>query len=138
MTIMVVDNNKLALALLTKALRSIQPEAWIYDFKSPIEALAFARENVIDIAFLDMKMPEMHGLILAKKLRTINKCTNIIFVSDSKGFEEYGLDAWKIYASDYLLKPIQKERLAFSLEDLRYSRADMRGTCTNAMISYIL
>lgn len=127
MTIMVVDNNKLALALLTKALRSIQPEARIYDFKSPIKALTFAQENVIDIAFLDMEIPEMHGLILAKKLRTINKYMNIIFVSDSKGFEEYGLDAWKIYASDYLLKPIQKERLAFSLKDLRYSRADMRA-----------
>ena len=71
-------------------------------FHDGFEALEFAEKNPVDVAFLDMEMPGIHGLELAKKLKAHDSRIRVIFVT---AFAEFALDAWGVDASGYLLKP---------------------------------
>ncbi len=71
----------------------------------------------MDIAFLDITMPEMSGLALAKAIKDIHGEANIIFVTAYSG---YMGDAFGLRASGYVLKPINPERVREELENLRH------------------
>ncbi|MBR4862199.1 MAG: response regulator [Firmicutes bacterium] len=73
-----------------------------YVFQDGREALEFARQGGIDAAFLDMEMPGIHGLELAKELKALDPRIRVIFVT---AYTEFALDAWGVDATGYLLKP---------------------------------
>ena len=116
MIIIAVDDEKLALDVLVDTINEVVPSAKIFGFRQPLEAISFAENESCDIAFLDIKMRGMTGLELAKRLKDINAKINIIFVT---GYSEYSLDAFRLYASDYLLKPVDEEQVRKALENLR-------------------
>ena len=116
MNIIAVDDEYLSLIDLEYAIKEIVPEADVLGFESPSAALKFAIENHIDIAYLDINMPGMNGIDLAKKLRKTNPGINIIF---STGYDEYAKEAFSIHASGYLTKPITTEAIKESLKHLR-------------------
>lgn len=72
------------------------------------DAIAIVREQCPDVAFLDIELPDMKGIELAEKLRGIQPNIAIVFITAHR---EYSLDAFKLYASDYILKPIDEERV---------------------------
>lgn len=116
MTIIAVDDEKLALEVLVDTINEVLPGEQVYSFRKPLEAIGFATDIHCDIAFLDIQMRGMTGLELAKKLKDINGKINIIFVT---GYSEYSLDAFRLYASDYLLKPVDARQVRTALENLR-------------------
>lgn len=116
MNIIAVDDEKLALDVLEGTIKEAVPQAQVYSFRQPLDALNFSAENFCDIAFLDIKMRGMTGLELAKQLKDINGRINIIFVT---GYSEYSLDAFRLYASDYLLKPVDIQQVKDALSNLR-------------------
>lgn len=116
MKIIAVDDETLALETLVDSVGKAAPNASVVGFRRPDEALEYARENACEIAFLDIKMRGMTGLELAKRLKEINRDINIIFVT---GYSEYALDAFRLYAGDYLLKPATPDAVKQSLEHLR-------------------
>lgn len=116
MNIIAVDDEKLALETLVDSIEKNVPEAGVAGFRKPGDALAYASENACEIAFLDIKMRGMTGLELAKRLKDIQGDINIIFVT---GYSEYSLDAFRLYASDYLLKPATPAAVKQALEHLR-------------------
>lgn len=116
MKIIAVDDEKLALDVLVSTINEVVSDAEIFGFRQPLEAISFAENEKCDIAFLDIKMRGMTGLELAKRLKDINAKINIIFVT---GYSEYSLDAFRLYASDYLLKPVDEEQVRKALENLR-------------------
>ena len=71
-------------------------------FQSGEEAIEFAKNNTVDVAFCDMEMPGLHGLGLAAKLKEINPHTRVVFVT---AYSQYALDAWGTGATGYVLKP---------------------------------
>lgn len=71
-------------------------------FQSGEEALEFAEKNTVDVAFLDMEMPGIHGLDLARKLRRCDPNIRIIFVT---AYSQFAMEAWEMDANGYLLKP---------------------------------
>lgn len=74
-------------------------------FESAKEALGYVGEHGVDLAFLDVEMPEMSGIILGKKLRKIRPDIIVIYIS---GYEKYLSDAiLDVKADYYLLKTIQ-------------------------------
>ena len=77
-------------------------------FTKPKEALKWLENNSADIALLDIDMPDMNGLVLASKIKELSPDTSIIFLT---GYSQYAADAFKLHASGYLLKPIDKEEL---------------------------
>lgn len=117
MNLLLVDDEKLALEALKKAVFGVLPESDVHPFQKARLALEYAKENKIDIAFLDIDMPVINGLEMAKELQMINSNTNIIFVT---GFSEYALDAFNVYASGYLTKPVTEEAIIGAVNHLRH------------------
>lgn len=74
----------------------------LHTFQTGEEALEFAKHNTIDVAFLDMKMPGIHGLGLAKELKALDAEIRVVFVT---AFDKYALEAFGVDAVGYVLKP---------------------------------
>ena len=117
MKILAIDDNELALKLLTNSITEAQPSAQVFAFSKPSELLVFAKSNHCDIAFLDIKMWGMNGLTLAKELKDLNPKINIIFVT---AYSKYSTEAFGLYPSGYILKPVTKEAVEQEIENLRY------------------
>ena len=120
MTIVCVDDYSIALAGLTRNIRSILPEARIYSFKSADEAWDFIKDNGCDVLITEIEMSGIQGLILARNVQKLNSKVNIIFltVCDAK---EYAREVFSVRPSGYLLKPATKEQLEYELNNLRYA-----------------
>ena len=78
-----------------------------------ISALPQIAEHDIDVVILDIQMPQMSGIEVAKKLMQLSKPPAVIFAT---AFEDYGVAAFDVRAVDYLLKPIRQDRLLTALK----------------------
>ena len=115
---LVVDDERLArkeLILMLKEFENINVVGEADDVPSAIEAINKLNPNVI---FLDIQMPGESGFDLLNKIDTEAK---IIFVT---AFDEHAIHAFEINALDYLLKPINPERLKLSIERLELDSED--------------
>jgi len=115
MRILAIDDEEFALLTLKKAIEKAVAGAEIDAFTSSVEALASAKKTVYDIAFSDVRMPELHGVELAKSLKKTNPKMNIIFVT---GFDEFKDEAIKLHASGYIKKPVSAEDIRKEMENL--------------------
>ena len=115
MTILTVDDERTSLDKITKLVKKIKPDAKCHSFDSSLAALAKAREEAIDVAFLDINMPELSGLELAKYLMELNPFVNIIFITEHK---EYAYEAMQIHASGYIYKSEAEVRIKKELDSL--------------------
>ena len=116
MILLAVDDERFALKDLEEALAEAVPGAQINGFLTPGEALEFAVSNPVDVAFLDIELGSMNGLELAKKLKDMNGATNIVFTT---GFSDYAAEAFAMYASGYLLKPVRAKKIKEAMDHLR-------------------
>ena len=116
-TVILVDDEGVNLAGAHRVLLETLPEAEISAFASAKEALAFAGEQSVDIAFLDIELRGGSGLELAQKLLSLNPRLNVIFLTS---YREYALEAWELGGSGYILKPLTVERVQKELATLRY------------------
>lgn len=124
MRIIAVDDERRNLEMLLRAIEKAAPHAGVTGFQSAAAALEHARTHRVDVAFLDIMMPEMNGLILAKHLKDIYGRTNIVFVT---GYAQYAPDAFGLRASGYLMKPVTPERIGAEIENLRNPIASQRA-----------
>lgn len=116
MNIIIVDDEKNALADFHQTLLSVSLTHQIFCFLDAKQALCHVESHPLDLAFLDINLPEINGIQLAKKIKQIQPAANIIFVT---GYSEYALDAFSIHASGYILKPASAEKVAFEMANLR-------------------
>jgi two-component system, LytTR family, response regulator AlgR len=77
------------------------------------DALKFLQGHAVDIMLLDIRMPGMDGIEVARHAQKLETPPAIIFAT---AFEEHALKAFEVNAIDYLLKPIRKERLLAALQ----------------------
>lgn len=117
MRMIAVDDERGALSLLKEAIREAVPSAQLCCFERGREAVQYAETHPVDIAFLDVEMPGMDGLELAKQLKELRREVNIIFIT---GYSQYAVDAIALRASGYLVKPVTKEDVEQEIENLRY------------------
>lgn len=80
----------------------------VQTFSNPLEALEQLPNLTFQVAFIDIEMPQMNGIELAKKISTYNCGAQIVFTT---AYVEYALDAIKLGATEYLLKPISPEAI---------------------------
>jgi DNA-binding LytR/AlgR family response regulator len=111
--ILVADDEPLLRAELVEALERLWPEADIATAQDGIEALRLGREWSPDVAFLDIRMPGLDGLELA---RVFGARTHVVFVT---AYGEHALAAFDEGAVDYVVKPVAMERLARAVERVR-------------------
>jgi len=116
MNILAVDDEYYALELLKRSLEEVAHGATVYLCRDVGGALATAREKKIDVAFLDIHMPEKSGIELARDLKMLNPKVNIVFVT---GFSEHMKEGIDLRMSGYVMKPVTPEAIRTELENLR-------------------
>lgn len=109
----IVDDEPMAREILQTHLQKVGFVSIVASCKNAMEAFSVLDSQQIDVVFLDINMPEVSGLSLAK---TINKNTKIIFTT---AYREYAVDGFNLEAVDYLLKPISFERLLQAINKMR-------------------
>lgn len=108
MQIIYIDDEQSALDNFQLMVASFSQIKSLKVFREGQKALEWAQKHTVDVAFLETKLPEMNGLALAAKLKELNMNTRVIFLT---AYSEYAMDAWKIDADGYLLKPYTPEAL---------------------------
>lgn len=118
MKILAVDNEILQLKQLVDAIRGAEPEAEIFAFNNSVKALEWAETECPQIAFLDIKMPVLSGIQLAKELKRLDPSINLVFVTGF--FEDYLANALPLRFSGYLQKPATVKAVKAEMEHLRF------------------
>lgn len=114
LTAIVADDEDLIRANVVRLLERLWPELTITgQARNGPEALALLERTAPDIAFLDIQMPGMTGLDVAKKSR--GRCS-IVFIT---AYDQYAIQAFESEAVDYILKPVNPDRLAGTIARLR-------------------
>lgn len=108
----VVDDEPLALGLLCSYLEAIPEVEIVARCKNGSEAIEAATSFEPDLMFLDIQMPGMTGFDVAKNLQS-DLMPLVVFAT---AYEQYALDAFEIHAVDYILKPLDQERIALSVK----------------------
>ena len=111
-----VDDELYMLETLEEAIRASSDIAQVECFAACSAALAYATENPVDIAFLDINMRGIGGLGLAEKLLELHPRCKIIFCT---GYEEYAVAAFRLHASGYLMKPITAEAVQKEIDHIK-------------------
>ena len=96
---LIVDDEPMALNLVENYVLKTPFLHLVQKCNSGLEALSYLNEEKVDLIFLDIQMPDLTGLQLAKVLP---KSTRIIFTT---AFDQYAIEGFKVEALDYLLKP---------------------------------
>ncbi len=115
--VIMVDDRKLILTGSLPVLEEALPHASIMGFTDADEAIAYAKDNRVALAFLDIELRNTSGLELCRALLEINPQTNVVFLT---AYSDYALDAWNTGASGFMLKPITPEGVREQLHNLRY------------------
>ena len=116
MNILAVDDEYYALELMKHALEEVAGGSTVYLCRDVRSALDVATQNKIDVAFLDIHLPEKNGIELALDLKKLNPKVNIVFAT---GFSEYMKEGIDLRMSGYVLKPVTPEAIRTELENLR-------------------
>ena len=123
MKALAVDDEIYMLENLQEAVAASSDIETVSAFSSCSAALAYAAENPVDVAFLDINMRGIGRLGLAEKLMEIYPQCKIIFCT---GYEEYAVSAFKLHVSGYLMKPITAEAVQKEIDHIKGVKAQQK------------
>lgn len=103
-----IDDEPLALELVSKFISQTSFLKLVGRFSNAIEALSFINQNEVQLVFLDIQMPDLSGMELARVLdgKKNAENTRIIFAT---AYHQFAIEGYKVEALDYLLKPYSYE-----------------------------
>lgn len=120
MKVVAVDDEPISLDCLEVVLSNMEELTEVIAFPAAEDALAWFKTNKADAAFLDIEMRGMNGLELASEIRRLCSSCKIIFVTSTS---KYALEAFKLHATGYLVKPVTKDAVREEL-DFIFNDAD--------------
>ena len=115
MRAMIVDDEAPARSELKYLLEESGRVDLIVEATSAREAVEKLMEVRVDVMFLDISMPKTNGMQLAEALHKLKNPPQVVFVT---AYSEYALDAFGVDATDYLMKPVETDRLAQALDKI--------------------
>jgi len=121
MKLLIADDESLARTRLKGMLEDLGAGEVVGEARDGREALTLIEETDADVVLLDIRMPRMDGLEVARHLSGLERPPAIIFTT---AYDSHALAAFQTHAIAYLLKPIRRERLA---EALRRARTPTRA-----------
>ena len=115
--VIIVDDNKIILTGGKPVIEKAIPNATVVGFSSPLQAIEYARNNRVTLAFLDIELGTASGLDLCNTLIDVNPNMNVIFLT---AYPEYAISAWNTDAIGFMVKPITVEGVKAQLKKLRH------------------
>ncbi|RZT41946.1 LytR/AlgR family response regulator transcription factor [Cupriavidus agavae] len=124
-TLLIADDELLLARVLEAELGALWPEARIAAVvHDGVAALDAARTHQPDVAFLDIRMPGMSGMDVARELIEFDRPPLVVFVT---AYDQFALEAFERAAVDYVLKPVQHDRLEATVCRLKARLAAKAG-----------
>src|SRR5262245_10458604 len=117
-----VDDEKLASEELAYQLREFPDIEIVATASNGLEAVKIIEDLEPDLVFMDVQMPGLDGMGVIRRLR--EKEVPLPCFVMATAFDQYAVEAFKFEALDYLLKPVEKERLAIAVERARKAVAE--------------
>ena len=114
--VVVVDDEQLAREELCFLLRQVGGLDIIGQAGNGVDALRVIEEQQPDLVMLDVQMPGLTGFEVARRVLSAGLDSQVVFVT---AFDQYAIDAFEVNAVDYLLKPVEPERLATAVDRVR-------------------
>lgn len=118
MKYLVLDDENIAAEYIARLICEVDKKGEVITSNNPIQALELAMQSNFDVCFIDIQMPGLNGVEFAEQIKKRYPKTNFIFVT---GYLDYMGEAFKLDASDYLIKPTNVSQIRHALENLRYS-----------------
>lgn len=116
-SVLIVEDEQLACDELAYLLKEFPDVEVIATAKNGLQALKLIEDLEPDVVFMDVQMPGLDGLGVIRKLQENN--VSLPYFVLATAYEQYAIEAFRLEALDYLLKPVEKERLALSIERAR-------------------
>ena len=113
----IVDDEQLACDELSFLLKQFPEIEVVGTGANGLEALRLIEKLEPDIAFLDVQMPGLDGLGVIRKAREMGLTLPHFVLATA--YDQYAIEAFRLEALDYVLKPVDKQRLAETVERLR-------------------
>jgi two-component system response regulator AlgR len=145
--VLIADDEPLARARLAALLAECEGVHVVASLGDAEAALAACVESKPDVLLLDIRMPGLDGLQLARRLSAMAPAPQVVFCT---AFEGHAVDAYDVRAADYLLKPVGIERLRRALDRARslaaangraaasYLHAHVRGESVRVALDDVL
>lgn len=124
LSILIIDDEHLARKRLRDLLEDISEEmpntvfAEASNGLQAIDIISTAGSGLINVALIDIRMPKMDGVELARHLMKLANPPHVIFVT---AYDNYAVQAFELNAIDYLLKPVRAQRLTAALQKVANS-----------------
>lgn len=115
-----VDDEPLALELMETYIAQVPGLELLDTFTDAISAWGFLKKNSVDLVFLDIQMPDINGIQLAKSLNRKNPM--VIFTT---AYSKYAVEGFNVEAVDYLLKPFEFSRFMQAINKVREKKSLM-------------
>src|SRR5580704_1887566 len=125
-----VDDEKLASDELAYLLKEFADVEVIAAASNGLEAVKLIADLEPDLVFLDVQMPGLDGMGVIEKLRA--QAVPLPYFVMATAYDQYAVDAFRLEALDYLLKPVEKDRLAMAVERARKGIAERAKAATPA------
>ena len=117
LTAIIVEDEYLAREELSYLIKTYSKIDVVSSFDDGLEAFKYLQTNTVDIVFLDINIPSIDGMMLARNIHQFAQRPQIVFTT---AYKEHALEAFDLEAFDYLLKPLDEkrvQRLLTKLED---------------------
>lgn len=119
---LLIDDEPLATKLLTDYVAKTPGLELAASFNNPIAAIQYFQASSVDLIFLDVQMPELSGIQLAKIIG--DQCPVIL----TTAYEEYALEGYELNVTDYLLKPISLARFQKAVAKVGSNNSGLTNT----------
>ncbi|HEX8984725.1 MAG TPA: LytTR family DNA-binding domain-containing protein [Bryobacteraceae bacterium] len=114
---LIVDDEQLASDELAYLLKEFPDVDVLGNARNGIQAVKLIEDLEPDLVFLDVQMPGMDGLGVIRALK--ERGVPLPYFVLATAYDQYAIEAFRLEALDYLLKPVDKDRLALSIERAR-------------------
>ncbi|PSV07503.1 DNA-binding response regulator [Photobacterium kishitanii] len=118
---LIVEDEYLAREELTYLIEKHSIINIVAAFDDGLDAFKFLQSNKVDIVFLDINIPSIDGMLLARNIAQFLHKPQIVFTT---AYKEYAVDAFELEAVDYLLKPLNEQRVMGLLTKLHTRAQD--------------
>lgn len=118
------DELKRILDLLEQYRKMTGRTLFVRSFESSTELASLTEKEHYDLYLLDILMPVLSGMELAREIRSFDKAADIIFLTSSP---EFAVESYTVKASNYLVKPIHEAAFFVALDDIFAARKDDEG-----------